>query len=136
MPAALSYPMNMARYDWGYVAEPEEGLGGRRLVPRARSWRVVLNKWHDYVRGNAGDYAHWEEAGATGWGYADVLPIFVVWNSRMVVRHAGVGRWTAACDTWSRDSPLHDAFVESAVAAGYVHADYNGYRQEGLARPT
>ena len=23
MPAALSYPMNMARYDWGYGTEPE-----------------------------------------------------------------------------------------------------------------
>ena len=32
-----------------------------------------------------------------------------------------------------RDNPLHDAFVESAVAAGYIHTpDYNGYRQEGF----
>ena len=23
MPGALSYPMNMRRYDWGYVTEPE-----------------------------------------------------------------------------------------------------------------
>ena len=37
MPAALSYPMNMSRYDWGYIAEPEEGLGGRQLVcPRGK----------------------------------------------------------------------------------------------------
>ena len=37
MPAALSYPMNMPRYDWGYVAEPDEGLGGRRLAcPRGK----------------------------------------------------------------------------------------------------
>ena len=32
MPAALSYPMNMKRYDWGYLAEPEPALAGRRLV--------------------------------------------------------------------------------------------------------
>ena len=32
MPAALSYPMNMKRYDWGYVAEPEDTLDGRALV--------------------------------------------------------------------------------------------------------
>ena len=31
MPAALSYPMNMGLYDWGYVSEPEPHLGGRRL---------------------------------------------------------------------------------------------------------
>ena len=32
MPAALSYPMNMRRYDWGFVTEPEPHLGGRRLA--------------------------------------------------------------------------------------------------------
>ena len=37
MPAALSYPMNMARYDWGYRTEPEPHLGGRRLAtPRGK----------------------------------------------------------------------------------------------------
>ena len=37
MPAALSYPMNMKRYDWGYLAEPESALGGRSLVcPRGK----------------------------------------------------------------------------------------------------
>ena len=37
MPAALSYPMNMTRYDWGYMTEPEPYLGGRRLVaPRGK----------------------------------------------------------------------------------------------------
>ena len=37
MPAALSYPMNMSRYDWGYVTESEPYLGGRKLVcPRGK----------------------------------------------------------------------------------------------------
>ena len=37
MPAALSYPMNMAHYDWGYRSEPEPHLGGRQLVcPRGK----------------------------------------------------------------------------------------------------
>jgi choline dehydrogenase len=37
MPAALSYPMNMTNYDWGYKSEPEAGLGGRSLVcPRGK----------------------------------------------------------------------------------------------------
>ena len=37
MPAALSYPMNMARYDWGYHTEPEPYLDGRRLAcPRGK----------------------------------------------------------------------------------------------------
>ena len=62
MPAALSYPMNMKQYDWGYLAEPEPGLGGRRLVcPRGKvvGGSSSINGMI-YVRGHAGDYAHWE----------------------------------------------------------------------------
>ena len=37
MPAALSYPMNMGIYDWGFQSEPEPYLGGRRLAtPRGK----------------------------------------------------------------------------------------------------
>ncbi|MEY5038965.1 MAG: hypothetical protein RL472_2071, partial [Pseudomonadota bacterium] len=37
MPAALSYPMNMGIYDWGYQSEPEPHLGGRQLAtPRGK----------------------------------------------------------------------------------------------------
>ncbi|MEL6585810.1 MAG: FAD-dependent oxidoreductase, partial [Pseudomonadota bacterium] len=35
MPGALSFPMNMAHYDWGLRSEPEPHLGNRRMaVPR------------------------------------------------------------------------------------------------------
>ena len=37
MPAALSFPMNMKKYDWGYISEPEKYLDGRRLhCPRGK----------------------------------------------------------------------------------------------------
>ena len=32
MPAALSYPMNMKKYNWGFNAEPEPNLFGRSLI--------------------------------------------------------------------------------------------------------
>ena len=136
MPAALSYPMNMPRYDWGYLAEPEDSLGGRRLVcPRGKviGGSSSINGMI-YVRGNPGDYAHWEESGAHGWGYADVLPYF----RRMEHSHGGEAPWRGVdgplhITRGPRDNPLHDAFVESAKAAGYIHTpDYNGYRQEGF----
>ena len=37
MPGALSYPMNMPRYDWGFMSEPEPFLNGRKLAcPRGK----------------------------------------------------------------------------------------------------
>ena len=78
MPAALSYPMNMSRYDWGYVAEPEPRLNNRRLVcPRGKviGGSSSINGMV-YVRGHAMDFDHWAEQGADGWSYADVLPYF------------------------------------------------------------
>jgi len=68
MPAALSYPMNMRRYDWGYMSEPEPHLGGRRLVcPRGKviGGSSSINGMV-YVRGHAHDFDHWAEAGADG----------------------------------------------------------------------
>lgn len=136
MPAALSYPMNMTRYDWGYSAEPEPALGGRALVcPRGKviGGSSSINGMI-YVRGHAGDYAHWEESGAAGWGYADVLPYF----RRMENSHGGEAPWRGTSGPLhitrgARDNPLHDAFVRSAEAAGYAATpDYNGYRQEGF----
>jgi choline dehydrogenase len=136
MPAALSYPMNMPRYDWGYLAEPEPALGGRRLVcPRGKviGGSSSINGMI-YVRGHAGDYAHWEESGATGWGYADVLPYF----RRMETSHGGEAPWRGTdgplhVTRGPRDNPLHGAFVAAAEAAGYAATpDYNGHRQEGF----
>ena len=37
MPTALSYPMAMDRFNWGYYSEPEPGLNGRRIsCPRGK----------------------------------------------------------------------------------------------------
>ena len=78
MPAALSYPMNMSRYDWGYRSEPEPHLNNRRLAcPRGKviGGSSSINGMV-YVRGHAMDYDYWAETGAYGWAYADVLPYF------------------------------------------------------------
>ena len=75
MPSALSYPMNMKRYDWEYYTEPEPYLGGRVLkCPRGKviGGSSSINGMI-YVRGNAHDYDNWEENGAYGWGFSDVF---------------------------------------------------------------
>lgn len=136
MPAALSYPMNMQAYDWGYKAEPEESLNGRSLVcPRGKviGGSSSINGMI-YVRGNPLDYDHWHATGATGWSYADVLPYF----RRMETAHGGQPPWRGTdgplhVTRGPRDNPLHDAFVAAATQAGYAATpDYNGFRQEGF----
>lgn len=140
MPGALSYPMNMSMYDWGYKSQPEPHLGGRELVtPRGKviGGSSSINGMV-YVRGHAGDYNHWAETGATGWSYADVLPYFKrmeTWDDR---GHGGDPDWRGTdgplhVTRGPRDNPLHDAFVKSGQQAGYpVTKDYNGQQQEGF----
>ncbi len=140
MPAALSYPMNMARYDWGYSSEPEPHLNNRRLVcPRGKviGGSSSINGMV-YVRGHAMDYDHWAEVGADGWGYGDVLPYF----KRMECWHdggqGGEADWRGRdgplhVTRGPRDNPLFAAFVEAGQQAGYpVTGDYNGRQQEGF----
>ncbi|MEO0937964.1 MAG: choline dehydrogenase [Pseudomonadota bacterium] len=136
MPAALSYPMNMARYDWGYMSEPEPYIGGRRLAcPRGKvlGGSSSINGMV-YVRGHALDYDHWRDTGADGWGYADVLPYF----RRMETWHGGTSPWRGTdgplhISRGPRANPLFHAFVEAGRQAGYqVTEDYNGQQQEGF----
>ncbi len=140
MPAALSYPMNMARYDWGYMSEPEPGLGGRQLVaPRGKviGGSSSINGMV-YVRGHARDYDHWVESGADGWGFADVLPYFKRMESWHDGGHGGDASWRGHdgplhITRGPRKNPLYHAFVEAGRQAGYpVTEDYNGQQQEGF----
>jgi len=136
MPSALSYPMNMPLYNWGFLSEPEPGLGGRRLVtPRGKvvGGSSSINGMV-YVRGHARDFDHWEEAGARGWGFRHVLPYFI----RSETSHGGEEGWRGTAGPLhvtrgARVNPLYNAFIEAGREAGYpVTADYNGARQEGF----
>ncbi|MEC8629280.1 MAG: choline dehydrogenase [Pseudomonadota bacterium] len=140
MPAALSYPMNMRRYDWGYWSDPEPHLGGRRLAcPRGKviGGSSSINGMV-YVRGHAMDYDHWAEAGAHGWGYADVLPYFKRMETWHDGGHGGDPAWRGTdgplhVTRGKRDNPLVQAFVEAGRQAGYeTTGDYNGEQQEGF----
>lgn len=140
MPGALSYPMNMSRYDWGYRTEPEPHLGGRRLAcPRGKviGGSSSINGMI-YVRGHARDYDHWRDQGADGWGYADVLPYFLRMEQWHDGGHGGDPSWRGTdgplhVTRGKRDNPLTLAFVEAGRQAGYpVTGDYNGEQQEGF----
>ncbi len=137
MPAALSYPMNMARYDWGFGTEPEPNMNNRKMAtPRGKviGGSSSINGMV-YVRGHARDFDHWQESGAKGWSYADVQPYF----ERAETSHGGAegeGRGTSGplhVGRGPRDNPLFKAFVDAGNQAGFqTTQDYNGLKQEGF----
>ncbi|MCA0869331.1 choline dehydrogenase [Seohaeicola saemankumensis] len=140
MPAALSYPMNMARYDWGYRTEPEPHLNNRRLAcPRGKviGGSSSINGMV-YVRGHAMDFDHWADSGADGWSYADVLPYFRRMENWHDMGHGGDPQWRGNdgplhVTRGPRSNPLFAAFVEAGRQAGYqLTEDYNGEKQEGF----
>ena len=139
MPAALAYPMNTKRWNWGYESEPEPHLNGRRLnCPRGKGLGGSSSiNGLVYVRGNALDFERWkEDEGATGWGYADVLPYF----KRAEGRAEGGNEYRGGDGPLSTsygplDNPLHQAWLDATQQAGYsLTEDYNGYAQEGFGR--
>ncbi|PSJ61384.1 choline dehydrogenase [Pseudaminobacter soli (ex Li et al. 2025)] len=136
MPSALSIPLNMPLYDWGFSSEPEPHLGGRVLAtPRGKvlGGSSSINGMV-YVRGHARDFDHWAEQGAMGWGYADVLPYF----KRMEHSHGGEDGWRGTSgplhvQRGKRVNPLYAAFIEAGRQAGFeLTDDYNGSKQEGF----
>ena len=138
MPAALSIPMNMQRYNWFFHTEPEPGLGGRSLhTPRGK----VLGGSSSinglvYVRGNPLDFERWSSEGAAGWAYRDVLPYF----KRTERRDGGGDTYRGGAgkvDTryGPLDNPLNKAWLEAGQEAGYPYTeDMNGFQQEGVGR--
>ncbi|TIU30897.1 MAG: choline dehydrogenase [Mesorhizobium sp.] len=136
MPSALSIPLNMSLYDWGFASEPEPHLGGRVLAtPRGKviGGSSSINGMV-YVRGHARDFDHWAEQGATGWGFADVLPYF----KRMEDSNGGEDGWRGHggplhVQRGTRKNPLYGAFMEAGRQAGFeLTDDYNGSKQEGF----
>src|SRR5580700_5749609 len=138
MPSALSIPMNNPRYNWFYHTEPEPNLNGRRMhTPRGK----VLGGSSSinglvYIRGNPLDFDGWQQQGAAGWAYRDVLPYF----KRSEQRQEGGdayrgGSGNLATRYGSLSNPLHAALLAAAAEAGYPRtADVNGAQQEGFGR--
>ena len=137
MPTALSFPMNMKKYNWFYESEPEPYLDNRRMhCPRGKvlGGSSSINGMV-YVRGHACDFDEWEQQGARDWDYRHCLPYF---------RKAD--DWAFGSDDYrsqggplsvnngnNMHNPLYRAFIEAGAQAGYMKtADYNGRQQEGF----
>ena len=138
MPSALAMAMNIKRANWNYLSEPEPALDNRRITcPRGKvlGGSSSINGMV-YIRGNPLDFEAWEEAGARGWAYRDVLPYF----KRAETREEGGDSYRGSdgplhTSYGPLDNPLYTAFIEAGREAGYpVTSDVNGFQQEGFGR--
>ena len=138
IPLAWGRMLRQRKHDWGYFAEPEATMDGRR-VECARG-KVIggsssINAMA-YVRGHRGDYERWAEAGLTTWSYAHVLPYFrrqECWEGGAGTYRGGDGPLTTRLTRYT--DPLVEAYRAAGAAAGHpLTDDYNGAQQEGFGR--
>jgi 4-pyridoxate dehydrogenase len=138
IPLAWARLLQRRKHDWGYFAEPEATMDGRR-VECARG-KVIggsssINAMA-YVRGHRGDYDRWATAGLATWSYAHVLPYFRrqgSWEGGASAYRGGDGPLTTRTTRY-RD-PLVEAYLAAAISAGHPFTeDYNGAQQEGFGR--
>jgi choline dehydrogenase len=132
LPKVVNHP----RLSWNFLSAAEPHLDGRTLVwPRGRvlGGSSSINGMV-YVRGQAEDYDHWIQLGASGWGWADVLPYFkrAEQQSRGASELHGDAGPLYVSDL-PDTHPLSDAFIEAGVEGGLPrNPDFNGKSQEGV----
>jgi choline dehydrogenase len=112
--------------DWGYSYTPSEHVAGR-AIPVARG-KVLggcgATNAMQWFRGHPDDYDAWEQAGATGWNYATLLPYFrrsEHWEGGPSAHRGGGGpmRVTRPADP----HPVASALVEGAAELGLAKLD-------------
>ena len=140
MPTALSIPMNMDRFNWGFESEPEPFLDNRRMdCPRGKvlGGSSSINGMV-FVRGHACDINAWEAAGAAGWNYKACLPYYKkmeTWVGGPDAYRGGDGPLAVCAGNDMKLNPLYEAFIAAGVDAGYpATKDYNGFQQEGFGQ--
>ena len=139
MPTALGIPMNTRKFNWGFKSEPERFLNDRIMnCPRGRvlGGSSSINGMV-YVRGNPFDFDEWEMLGANGWNFKNCLPYFKRVENHKIKNSIYTGNEGAVSISGGNNmkNPLYNAFIDSAIEAGYKKTeDYNGYQQEGFGQ--
>jgi choline dehydrogenase len=122
---------------WPGRTAPQAAAAGRRVfLPQGRTLGGGSSiNGMVYVRGNPVDYDAWrDDAGCTGWGFADLLPYFrrAEDQERGESELHGVGGPLGVGDL-RYVHPLSEAWLASARAAGLpANDDFNGARQDGV----
>lgn len=124
------------RFSWQFQVEPQSETGNRSIIwPRGRvlGGSSAINGLI-YIRGQKADFDDWARAGAEGWSYAQLLPLF-----KKSERYAGGeneyhgGTGELCVSDLRNDHPYCTAWLEAGRQAGYPASDdFNGAHDEGL----
>lgn len=135
LPAGYVKNLNNPKLIWQFRSEASAGTAGREIyIPQGKvlGGSTSVNGLV-YNRGQAGDFDHWAELGASGWAYADVLKYFKRSENRSggdpyyrgqngPLEITSIGQTNAACD----------AFIEAVSSLGVPKgSDYNAGIQKG-----
>lgn len=124
------------RFDWGFRTAPQENLSRRQInYPRGRGLGGTGSiNYMIYLRGHRSDYDAWQQLGATGWGWEDVLPYFRKAENWLApgygALHGDAGPLTVT--EQAERSPLTDTFLAACQQAGIpFNPDLNGGEIDG-----
>ena len=129
IPVGYLFSIGNPRADWMFETDPVPGLDGRSLrYPRGKviGGSSAINAMI-YMRGQAADYDGWRQRGLAGWGWDDVLPLFLDQEDHIAPpneHHRQGGAWRVEHPRmrWR----VLDAFAEAAEMAGVARVvDFN-----------
>lgn len=122
--------------NWKFDTAPQKHLNNRicfqprgRVLGGSSSINAMI-----YIRGSQHDYDRWEAAGATGWGWKDVLPYFkrAENNERGADDFHGAGGPLNVADLRHKN-PLSEIFLKAAAELQIPeNTDFNGAAQDGV----
>ncbi len=128
----------LAEEDWAYYTTPQAQAADRSLHwPRGKvlGGSSCLNGLI-HVRGARTDYEAWVRLGAQGWGWDDVLPVFVRMEDfdRGSSELHGSGGPLRVMSRYEL-APVHQAIMTAAQEIGIAHnPDYNSGVLDGVAQ--
>ena len=136
IPAGFSKLMSGSTFNWRFQTEPEPNVCERTIaIPRGKGLGgSSLINGMIFVRGQPQDFDAWEQSGAPGWGFDDVLPYFRRLENFVDGESAlrGSGGPVDIVRVGERP-PISRAFIDAARQAGFAeNPDYNGATQEGF----
>lgn len=122
--------------DWAFESEPQQAVGGRRIfTPRGKmlggssNMNAMMHQWC-----HPADFDGWHAAGAAGWRWSDVAPVFRD-QERWGGEDGDQGRGHSGpmrVEPNRNARALTKLFVEAARRAGLGNGDhYNGHAYSG-----